>query len=44
MKKVAAKFSGGFIGGLILMATIKQTKYKVFKRVIRFPSPAPNPR
>jgi hypothetical protein len=39
--KVAAKFSGGLFGGLILIAAIKQTKYQVFKRVIRFPSPAP---
>jgi hypothetical protein len=40
--KVAAKFSGGLFGGLILIAAIKQTKYQVFKRVIRFPSPAPS--
>jgi hypothetical protein len=39
--KVAAKFSGGLFGGLFLIAAIKQTKYQVFKRVIRFPSPAP---
>jgi hypothetical protein len=41
--KVAAKFSGGLFGGFILIAAIKQTKYQVFKRAIRFPSPAPTP-
>ncbi len=37
-----AKISGGLIGGLNLIAAIKQTKYQVFKRVIRFHSPAPD--
>jgi hypothetical protein len=42
LETIAGKFSGGLIGGLNLVAITKQTKYQVFKRAIRFPSPAPN--
>ncbi len=41
VKDGTAKFSGGLIGGFILMAAIIQTKYQVFKGVIIIPSPAP---